>query len=1336
MMFPLVNLGSHNAPAYIESPPILSSLEYSAVLRWENALARLFSLGYHIDRVVVPTRLLSEGIRLRLSFGYESIRNGRCSFGELVSLVRSMANRNETPTARFGFFAKQATMRFDSKGDSYCESVTRFMSIFQSLVRVVDVQPKKRLLELFQRGILKELYPSFRSALLIREDDEDSGPDLLIRNARPATSSSAASAPPASVSVDSVPAVVPSSAVLDPPPPPRLAETPAPLPAADPRDAGADEGLPEATLPHSVRRALQLRYEVLFEVAEELDRSIRIVQATTRGRDGMVDDDHGHDGDSGRAWHKQRQAPAASAPAAAAPANHAVSTMGVTRDTRDTRGGGMASVQCHYCHEKGHMVRSCPKLQAKNAAQQSGNRTHHYDLRDRRAQPVAAVQSEATPASGDDAQSTEGAPLSAVSCVPLVGSDVLRGASPDPVDNLTDSVGGCSGSKEGAQDVCAPVRAVRQVPSSHPVACVTVTPVNVVMEPPLSFYADTDGRMRVVPEVSEGARGAVVCLVDPGSTHSYSSKKYLDSMGVPSTAWRDVTRDDHPGMASLAVASVKRPITQFCVLRLRLSSDAPFADVKVFVLDDRDPHDHIILGTRDVHHYSFCFGPTQSIAWQGGRVEEEPSREAWTSSEVAEMTAKELATNPLMTTPDGKPLPCVIHRSVFSDEQYRKVVEATLAKAHIFGGLDKRPAVMDPYRIHLKEGALPVRCAPRRLPPDKRAAVDKYLKEMLELGVIRESRSEWSSPVTVAPKGAGWRVCVDYRELNAVTLPDPFPLPLIMELQTMFAGCRFMAKFDLSSGYHQCPVDPATVPMLSFVVHEVGQFEYVRMPFGLRNAAAHFQRQMQEWIALLRRRAVYQDDVQIMGEQFDWFFTDLVDFYDVVEKRHGKLKGVKCEIGPPELCVLGMLITATSISIDPERKAALKSMSLPHSKETLQSFLGLMNYFSALIPRYSDRVAPLFALLRKGATWDFTPEHVRHCAELRDIVVGELVLHHPDPDRPLVLRADASRTGVGGIIYFERPSAADPSKMDVFPVTFFSRRLSPAESKFCVLELEALAVMVGLDKARPFIRDGLVILTDHSNLTFMSKSVNTRVQRWSLKLNEFDCVVLYREGRTNWVADALSRLPPPLPAEHPTVGSIADCLARLPAVEGSGMGVCDAEAHIAPVGVGDAPGPAPAPDGAPAPPAAAPPPTHVDDLRVEVSDAPLDTFLTVGDIALMVKGMPHNVVDGRIVLDARPADNLVSAILTLAHDHPTCAHFGPARTEHRLMHAVSWATLHQDVCEYCARCPVCQLIKTRHDAAPDMASTAYADVPWDRVFMDVVGPNTLVDGHEYCLDDD
>jgi len=427
---------------------------------------------------------------------------------------------------------------------------------------------------------------------------------------------------------------------------------------------------------------------------------------------------------------------------------------------------------------------------------------------------------------------------------------------------------------------------------------------------------------------------------------------------------------------------------------------------------------------------------------------------------------------------------------------------------------------------------------PYRYPAAHKDELERQCDAMLTQGIIRRSTSAFSSPVLLVRKPDGsWRFCVDYRALNAITIKDAYPIPVIDELLDELFGARFFTKLDLRSGYHQVLMRAEDIAKTAFRTHD-GLYEFLVMPFGLCNARATFQALMNDILRPFLRRfvLVFFDDILIYSSSWSDHLRHVRAVLDVLHQHRLYAKRSKCEFGATTVSYLGHTISAAGVAMDPAKVQAVSDWLTPKSARAVRGFLGLAGYYRKFVKEFGAIPAPLTALLRKeGFSWNAEAEAA--FAALKTAITTAPVLALPDFGQPFVVECDASTHGFGAVLLQE-----------AHPVAFFSRLVAPRHRSLAAYERELIGLVLAVRHWRPYLWGrSFLVRTDHFSLKFLlDQRLSTIPQHhWVGKLLGFDFTVEYKAGRTNTVADALSRRDTEEPTTFAISGPTFDLVARL-----------------------------------------------------------------------------------------------------------------------------------------------------------------------------------------------
>ena len=368
------------------------------------------------------------------------------------------------------------------------------------------------------------------------------------------------------------------------------------------------------------------------------------------------------------------------------------------------------------------------------------------------------------------------------------------------------------------------------------------------------------------------------------------------------------------------------------------------------------------------------------------------------------------------------------------------------------------------------------------------------VESMEKQGVIKPSTSPWSSPVVLAPKKDGsLRFCIDYRKLNSMMEKDVYPLPRIDDILDTLGETRYFTSLDLAAGYWQIEMDPESCEKSAFVTHQ-GLHEFVRMPFGLCNAPATFQRLIEVVLAGLVWKCVfaYIDDVLVCSRTFEDHLRHLEQVFARLRQAGLRLKPQKCLFLREKVPYLGYIVTREGIVPDQAKTEKILSYPVPVDVARVRQFLGLASYYRHFVPGFAKAAAPLHALLKKDANFHWTQQCQESFDHLKELLVTPPVLAYPQfqSEHPFILETDASTEGLGAVL------AQQQSDGKVHPIAYASRSLNPHERNYGITELETLGLVWAVKTFRAYLLGHhCVVYTDHSACTSLLKQ-NTPHQSW------------------------------------------------------------------------------------------------------------------------------------------------------------------------------------------------------------------------------------------------
>ncbi|UYV61734.1 K02A2.6-like [Cordylochernes scorpioides] len=398
------------------------------------------------------------------------------------------------------------------------------------------------------------------------------------------------------------------------------------------------------------------------------------------------------------------------------------------------------------------------------------------------------------------------------------------------------------------------------------------------------------------------------------------------------------------------------------------------------------------------------------------------------------------------------------------------------------------------------------------------------IEHMLEHGIITTSVSPYASPITLVTKrDKSKRFCVDYRRINEIIAPDVHPLPLIENILDKLSRAKYFSSADISSAYWQVEIDPSSRHLLAFVTLD-GQYEFSRLPFGMRNSPQIFERAINQIFQKYKLNFIahYFDDFIIFSDTLEEHIQHVEKFLEICQQENIKLNYKKCEFLKTSIEFLGYTIKNGTYTPQTRNLDIINAIKPPFNQKTLQSFLGAVNVYNKFIPDYARLRTPLNNLLKKDTKWQWDDKCQQAFTALKESLTRKPVLHLYQDGLPCRLYCDASTQGIAGILKQVHPDGK------VHPTQYYSRALRPHERNYTISELECLAIVESIEKFRIYLSGTkFTVYSDHQALQWLKtiKNPSGRLFRWSLRLSTYDYEIQYLKGTQQHEADLLSRNP-------------------------------------------------------------------------------------------------------------------------------------------------------------------------------------------------------------------
>ena len=372
-------------------------------------------------------------------------------------------------------------------------------------------------------------------------------------------------------------------------------------------------------------------------------------------------------------------------------------------------------------------------------------------------------------------------------------------------------------------------------------------------------------------------------------------------------------------------------------------------------------------------------------------------------------------------------------------------------------------------------------------------------------------------PVLLVPKKDGtWRMCVDCRAINNITVKYRHPIPRLDDMLDELHGSCVFTKIDLKSGYHQIRMKEGDEWKTAFKT-KYGLYEWLVMPFGLTNAPSTFMRLMNHALHAFIGRfvVVYFDDILVYSKNLDEHINHLHCVLAVLrkEKLYANLK--KCSFCMDKVVFLGYVVSAKGIEVDEEKVKAIKEWPTPKSITEVRSFHGLASFYRRFVKDFSTLAAPLTEIVKKSVGFKWGSEQDRAFIEIKERLCGAPLLALPDFSKTFEIECDASRIGIGAVLMQEK-----------WPIAYFSEKLNGAALNYPTYDKELYALVRALETWQHYLwSKEFVIHTDHESLKHLKGQgkLNRRHAKWVEFIETFPYVIKYKQGKENIVADALSR---------------------------------------------------------------------------------------------------------------------------------------------------------------------------------------------------------------------
>lgn len=416
---------------------------------------------------------------------------------------------------------------------------------------------------------------------------------------------------------------------------------------------------------------------------------------------------------------------------------------------------------------------------------------------------------------------------------------------------------------------------------------------------------------------------------------------------------------------------------------------------------------------------------------------------------------------------------------------------------------------------------------PYRCTVEDKKEIEEQIAKLLDNKLIEESYSPFAAPVTLAFKkedNRKSRLCIDFRDLNKIIVPQAQPFPLIEDLMIKTRNCNFFSTLDINSAFWSIPLRIEDRKKTGFVTQE-GHFQWTCLPFGLKTSPAIFQRILSN---ILRKYNLsgfavnYIDDILIFSKSFSEHINHLTQLLEAIKTEGFRLKFTKCTFASDSVKYLGHIIQNNSVKPLKDNLISIKNFPVPKTQKNIRQFLGKINFYHEYIPRSAIILDPLHNLLRKNQKFVWSDECQRAFDMIKSLLCSQPVLEIFDQDLPINIYTDASLEGVGAILKQIQPNGREK------PVAYFSKKLNGAQKKKKAIYLECLAIKEAVRYWQYWlIGKSFTVYSDHKPLENMNLKSRTDEDLGDLTyyLSQYDFKIKYAPGKQNLEADCLSRNP-------------------------------------------------------------------------------------------------------------------------------------------------------------------------------------------------------------------
>ena len=596
----------------------------------------------------------------------------------------------------------------------------------------------------------------------------------------------------------------------------------------------------------------------------------------------------------------------------------------------------------------------------------------------------------------------------------------------------------------------------------------------------LSAIQETPFKLKAIEFPIRVENNDIKALVDTGSSRSYISAKLAESLHLPMSKSESFT-------VSLA-NSKKKEIKEKCSCTFTIldTNDIKFT---VTLHPLKSCHPEIILGLDFLGENRFSCSLGNGQITLNGKYFEIPGFER-----RDELESLLLENSKLCTVQEESKTKCLRFLNFY--KLNNPILGHLKGTEHVIRTENTKPFSSPEYNI----------------PLSKVTETRAEIKRLYDMGIVRPSKSLYFSPAfPIYKKNGSIRLVIDYREMNSRVEHLKFPLPKIQEALASLGGSSYFSQIDLRLGYYQIPMEVQSVKFTAFIL-DGKVWEFLRMPFGLKNAPHTFQRSITEAFGEFDFVKLYLDDVLIHSRTEEEHYHHLHSFLEKAWKLGLSLNFEKSRFAQRKVCYLGHVISAEGVTSDPSRVQEI-SFKTPTTKKHISKILGLIQWFRPFVRNTSLKTLFLSELLRKDKKFQWTTNHTEKLNRLVSDIKNLVLLNYPEFDKPFFLQCDASDSGAGAVLFQE-------AKL----LGFFSATWKASERSYSIVEKETYCLVKAVLYFKNIIFGSEIIAYTDNHNTIFSKPLSARSQRWKLLIEHLGISIRHVSGQENKAADALSRI--------------------------------------------------------------------------------------------------------------------------------------------------------------------------------------------------------------------